>query len=105
MQRCECEMKHVKIKSRRKDTIVIGNKCPRKKGSLKVLFALDNGSLILSLFILHKPFCPRENFILKRNTLLCFCLSLCLHLLPPLLILSCSLSSCLIPDSLLSAEE
>ena len=65
MQRCECEMKHVKIKSGRKDTVVIGNKYPKKKGSLKVLFALDNGSLILSLFILYKPFCPRENFILK----------------------------------------
>lgn len=53
------EVKHVmKIKCEREDTIVRGSKCQKKKGTWKVLFALDSGSLVSSVFVPRKASYP-----------------------------------------------
>lgn len=53
------EVKHVmKIKCEREDTIVRGSKCQKKKGTWKVLFALDSGNLRSSVFVPRKASYP-----------------------------------------------
>lgn len=81
-------IKHVTdVKCRREAGTAMGSR-RHKKGSLKVSFAVDSGSLAFTLFLLQKPSYPKEQW--GFYCLLCFRLSVCLHFFSPL-------SSCPLP--------
>lgn len=81
-------IKHVMdVKCRREAGTAMGSR-RHKKGSLKVSFAVDSGSLAFTLFLLQKPSYPKEQW--GFYCLLCFRLSVCLHFFSPL-------SSCPLP--------